>query len=163
MIYLHTNRKDDQTFCEKNIIHSNLSKHREVDSNHTAKKYLPRIIVKMSLKNVVRLFFTYTISLFWLPFACMHMVRWMFTRPGTFFKTRKLSPSCFQNEKFGQHQFIKTSDGVSLHCVLSGRQDKPLVVFVHGFPECWYSWREQIVEFQKDFRWVSFFSFLYLG
>ena len=27
------------------------------------------------------------------------------------------------------------------------------MVFVHGFPEFWYSWRHQIKEFSKDY-WV---------
>jgi pimeloyl-ACP methyl ester carboxylesterase len=29
-----------------------------------------------------------------------------------------------------------------LHCVEAG--DGPLVVLLHGFPECWYSWRHQL-------------------
>ncbi|WP_227376554.1 alpha/beta fold hydrolase [Haladaptatus halobius] len=33
-------------------------------------------------------------------------------------------------------------DGVRLHYVEAG--DGPLVVLLHGFPEFWYSWREQI-------------------
>jgi pimeloyl-ACP methyl ester carboxylesterase len=35
-------------------------------------------------------------------------------------------------------------DGVQLHTVLAGPQDGPLAVLLHGFPECWYSWRRQI-------------------
>jgi epoxide hydrolase 4 len=34
--------------------------------------------------------------------------------------------------------------GVQLHAVLAGPQDGPLAILLHGFPECWYSWRHQI-------------------
>ena len=35
-------------------------------------------------------------------------------------------------------------NGVSLRVAEAGPQDGPLVVFVHGWPELWYSWRYQI-------------------
>jgi epoxide hydrolase 4 len=35
-------------------------------------------------------------------------------------------------------------NGVRLHAVTAGAEDDPLVVLLHGFPEFWYSWREQI-------------------
>jgi pimeloyl-ACP methyl ester carboxylesterase len=28
--------------------------------------------------------------------------------------------------------------------------DGPLIVFLHGFPQCWYEWRHQIPEFARD-------------
>ena len=34
--------------------------------------------------------------------------------------------------------------GVSLHAVAAGPKDGPLVILLHGFPEFWYSWRNQI-------------------
>ena len=36
------------------------------------------------------------------------------------------------------------ANGVRLHHVEAGDPDDPLVVLLHGFPEFWYSWREQI-------------------
>ncbi|WP_128478452.1 alpha/beta fold hydrolase [Halorussus pelagicus] len=33
---------------------------------------------------------------------------------------------------------------VRLHYVAAGDEDDPLVLLLHGFPEFWYSWREQI-------------------
>ncbi|CAG5133395.1 unnamed protein product, partial [Candidula unifasciata] len=44
---------------------------------------------------------------------------------------------------------------VRIHYVASGPEDKPLMLFLHGFPEFWYSWRNQIREFQKDYRVVA--------
>jgi pimeloyl-ACP methyl ester carboxylesterase len=35
-------------------------------------------------------------------------------------------------------------DGIQLHTVLAGPEGGPLAVLLHGFPECWYSWRHQI-------------------
>ncbi len=34
------------------------------------------------------------------------------------------------------------ANGISIHAVAMG--DGPLVVFCHGFPESWYSWRHQL-------------------
>ncbi len=33
------------------------------------------------------------------------------------------------------------SDGVRLHCVTAGRPDDPMVLFLHGFPARWSTWR----------------------
>lgn len=40
--------------------------------------------------------------------------------------------------------------------MIKGSADKPLMLFVHGFPEFWYSWRHQIDEFSRDYRTVAF-------
>src|SRR5262249_2077021 len=40
-----------------------------------------------------------------------------------------------------------------LHCVVDGAG--PLVVLLHGFPECWYSWRHQIPALAPRFRVVA--------
>jgi len=51
-----------------------------------------------------------------------------------------------------EHQYIQTN-GVRLHCAVDG--DGPLVIFLHGFPECWYSWRHQITALAPRFRVVA--------
>lgn len=40
------------------------------------------------------------------------------------------------------HGFVEVDTGVRLHYVEQG--EGPLMVLLHGFPECWYSWRHQI-------------------
>lgn len=41
-----------------------------------------------------------------------------------------------------------TANGFRLHCMAAG--DGPLMLFLHGFPEFWYEWKEQLKEFGKD-------------
>jgi epoxide hydrolase 4 len=38
----------------------------------------------------------------------------------------------------------RRANGISLSCVEAGPQDGPLVLLLHGFPEFWYGWRNQI-------------------
>ena len=51
-----------------------------------------------------------------------------------------------------EHRMIDTN-GVRLHCAVDG--NGPLVVFLHGFPECWYSWRHQMAALAPYFRVVA--------
>jgi len=41
-----------------------------------------------------------------------------------------------------------TVNGLQLHCVTAGKG--PLILFLHGFPEFWYEWKNQLTEFGKD-------------
>lgn len=41
------------------------------------------------------------------------------------------------------HRLIPTN-GITLHTVLDGPEDGPVVLLLHGFPEFWYGWRRQI-------------------
>jgi len=51
-------------------------------------------------------------------------------------------------------QFIKTN-GITLHTALAGPEDGELLIFLHGFPEFWYCWHNQIEFFaERGFRVV---------
>jgi pimeloyl-ACP methyl ester carboxylesterase len=39
---------------------------------------------------------------------------------------------------------VVDGDGVRLHAVRRGPAEGPLVVLLHGFPEFWYGWRDQV-------------------
>ena len=51
-----------------------------------------------------------------------------------------------------QSQFAEVN-GIRLHYASVG-QGK-LVMFVHGFPEFWYEWEKQLVEFGQDYQAVA--------
>jgi pimeloyl-ACP methyl ester carboxylesterase len=44
-------------------------------------------------------------------------------------------------------------NGVRLHYVTSGTGE--LILFVHGFPEFWYEWKNQLLEFGRDHQAVA--------
>ena len=50
------------------------------------------------------------------------------------------------------HEYADVN-GVRLHYATAGRG--PLIVFLHGFPEFWYEWRDQLAEFGRDHTAVA--------
>ncbi len=46
-------------------------------------------------------------------------------------------------EKGAESRFVDVN-GLKLHVVVMGPDDGPLAVLLHGFPECWHSWRQQV-------------------
>lgn len=78
--------------------------------------------------------------------------------PAKFFRRvqRPSPPSKATDSVYGTHEMITLkSSGVSLHYVSNGTSDQPLMLFVHGFPECWYTWRYQMKYFSKQYRVVA--------
>src|SRR5712671_4828679 len=51
-----------------------------------------------------------------------------------------------------RHEFIH-ANGVRFHYVTAG--EGPLVLLLHGFPQCWYTWRHQIPVLAGQFRVVA--------
>ena len=47
-------------------------------------------------------------------------------------------PACLQDPKLGEHGYVRTETGMKLHYVKRGDPSKPLMLFIHGFPEFWY-------------------------
>ena len=53
------------------------------------------------------------------------------------------------------NQFAALPNGTRLHYASAGQADKPLLLFVHGFPECWFAWEAQLQHFGEDYFAVA--------
>src|SRR5215469_11057163 len=60
-----------------------------------------------------------------------------------------LAPAAARNveKPMLKEEYVRVN-GVRLHVVTAGKG--PLVLFLHGFPEFWYEWKNQLTEFSKD-------------
>ena len=74
---------------------------------------------------------------------------WIFVG-SLFLMTQLTAPGL--GDELGEHGFAD-SDGVKIHYVTAG--EGPLVVMIHGFPDYWYTWREQIPTLAKSFKVVA--------
>ncbi|CAI4226785.1 unnamed protein product [Auanema sp. JU1783] len=95
---------------------------------------------------VVRYFFQF----FWTSLTAVHLLKDRLLYRNVVTKAYP-KPKCL--EGWCSH-FIQL-EGVTLHYVQSGQNEKPLLLMIHGFPEFWYSWRYQLKEFQRDYRCVA--------
>jgi pimeloyl-ACP methyl ester carboxylesterase len=55
-------------------------------------------------------------------------------------------------EDLGEEGFAE-SDGVKIHYVTAGKG--PLIILLHGFPDFWYTWRDQMPALAKHFQVVA--------
>ena len=46
-----------------------------------------------------------------------------------------------------RHERVRVAEGVALHCAVQGDADRPLMLFLHGFPEFWAAWRGPMAHF----------------
>ena len=51
--------------------------------------------------------------------------------------------------------FTATNNGVDIHYVAIGPEDGPLVIMIHGFPDFWYSWHNQMEALKETHRVVA--------
>ena len=58
--------------------------------------------------------------------------------------------------KVRDEQYADLANGVRLHYASAGETGKkPLLLFLHGFPEAWFSWEAQLAEFGADYFAVA--------
>ena len=55
-------------------------------------------------------------------------------------------------DELGEDGFVDSA-GVKIHYVTKGKG--PLVILIHGFPDFWYTWRDQMPELAKHFQVVA--------
>lgn len=106
-------------------------------------------IYRYFVANVLTLLY----SLIALVFVAINYLKNPFSSPWAQ-KLKLEPPARLIDPKYGVHKYMKVND-IKLHYVESGDSSKPLMIFMHGFPEFWYSWRHQIVEFNKDYWCVA--------
>jgi epoxide hydrolase 4 len=51
-----------------------------------------------------------------------------------------------------EHKYADVND-IRLHYVMAGKGK--LIMFLHGFPEFWYGWKNQLAEFGRDYQAVA--------
>ena len=52
-------------------------------------------------------------------------------------------------------QFADLPNGMRLHFASAGAPGRPMVLFVHGFPEAWFAWEAQLEAFGANFYAVA--------
>src|SRR5204862_2952306 len=63
-----------------------------------------------------------------------------------------LVPPAARAQELGEEGFAD-SGGVKIHYVTAGKG--PLLILIHGFPDYWYSWRDQMPALAKHFQVVA--------
>lgn len=53
-----------------------------------------------------------------------------------------------------EHTNIK-ANSITFHCATAGDPARPMLLFLHGFPEFWYAWRHQLTALSDQFFCVA--------
>jgi pimeloyl-ACP methyl ester carboxylesterase len=52
-------------------------------------------------------------------------------------------------------RFVEVQPGIRLHCAEAGQPGRPLIVFLHGFPEFWGAWKDILPAFAASWHAVA--------
>ncbi|XP_051171276.1 epoxide hydrolase 3-like [Leptopilina boulardi] len=110
-------------------------------------------VVHVSLLEIVKLhFLSFTYGLY---LIVKRLLQWAWN-PKNFFllQRRDKPPQCLVDNSLGEHLYVKLK-GVKFHYVETGDKDKPVLLLLHGFPDCWLSWREQLPVLSMHYRVVA--------
>ncbi|XP_062559620.1 epoxide hydrolase 4-like [Armigeres subalbatus] len=107
------------------------------------------------LLRIIQAIIVYSISAFYGVLFVLHTGLEFLADPYDWTtRKRSLSPAVLDDPAFGRHKYADVN-GYKLHYVEDGNPEKPLMLFLHGFPEFWFSWRHQMKEFSRDYRVVA--------
>ena len=56
---------------------------------------------------------------------------------------------------WGFRSYELQSERIRLHCVEAGPREGEPVIFLHGFPEFWFSWRHQLKALSSEYRCIA--------
>lgn len=110
---------------------------------------------------MVRVFLTKLLAFLFmgLPYITFKFFQAIFTGWSNVFGTKKRNPpSCLNDPKYGRHQKMTLEKGIDIHYVESGYKNKnvkPLLLFLHGFPDFWFCWRNQLEYFAERYYCVA--------
>ncbi|XP_055342687.1 epoxide hydrolase 4-like [Paramacrobiotus metropolitanus] len=116
--------------------------------------------LNVNVKRVFRYAFiacVYVIGVFWsVVWICSNFLT-ILRNPTGFFTVKKRAkpPAVLQDPALGEHGYLHLKNGIRIHYVASGPPDAPLMLFLHGFPEFFYTWRHQIRYFKNSYRVVA--------
>ncbi|ELT96409.1 hypothetical protein CAPTEDRAFT_176175 [Capitella teleta] len=109
------------------------------------------------LQPIGKLLVTFSLGLVFVIITCLSMLKSLIVKgpKKVFGVTKRLKrPDLLDDPSLGEHKFARMKH-ITLHYVEKGDQNKPLMLFIHGFPEFWYSWRHQLKEFSDTHRCVA--------
>uniref|UniRef100_A0A0K0F622 AB hydrolase-1 domain-containing protein n=1 Tax=Strongyloides venezuelensis TaxID=75913 RepID=A0A0K0F622_STRVS len=101
----------------------------------------------------LRLGIIYTLSVIFTLLSLVQLIKeYIFNGSNIFTKNIPARPKCLDDYK---SNFLHLKNGVKLHYVMKGDKGKELMLFIHGFPEFWYSWRRQLDYFKDNYCCVA--------
>uniref|UniRef100_A0A6M2DGN9 Putative soluble epoxide hydrolase n=1 Tax=Xenopsylla cheopis TaxID=163159 RepID=A0A6M2DGN9_XENCH len=111
-----------------------------------------RVLVILSPWRQMGIYFLAILLGIWLCMKRTAQCIWTSSKPLE--DARDSPPPCLVETNGGRHSYVKLK-GTKLHYVEIGSKDKPLLLLLHGFPDCWIGWRHQMSEFSQHFRVVA--------
>ncbi|XP_052889933.1 epoxide hydrolase 4-like [Anopheles moucheti] len=63
-------------------------------------------------------------------------------------------PIFMTDTNLGRHSYVKL-ENTKLHFIEAGNRSNPIVLLLHGFPDCWFGWRYQIPELTHYFHVIA--------
>ncbi|KAL7637217.1 UNVERIFIED_CONTAM: hypothetical protein RMT77_011929 [Armadillidium vulgare] len=106
--------------------------------------------------NTLERIITYTFAAFYSFLILLRLTYYIILDGLNVFKVKCIDvpPFIINDSRLGKHGYIQLKkQAVKLHYVEKGDRSNPLMLLLHGFPECWLSWRHQLKEFSTNY-WV---------